>query len=450
MTEIIQMIQVGGATTQPMMVGFVGLALALILLTLGVHIALVFVALGFVGVALIIGLDAAILFLTTTAFYKVSNVAFVVLPLFILVGLIAATGGISRDTYHALSLWLNKVRGGLGIATVAGCTAFGTVSGSSLVTASVFARASCPDMRRMGYDKRLVYGLVSAAGNIGMLIPPSIVIVVYGLLTEESIGKLLIGGITPGLLLFFTFSLGLILIGYWKPHLVGYGQMREVTWRQRFAGLKLLWPIATCATIIIGGVFGGWFSPTEAGAAAVALLFFFVIISQRSIKPLAEAFAEAAGITAMIFFIFIGAGMFARFLMLTGIAPLLLNWIIGMNLSHLGIIIVMSAVYIVLGMFLDAISMIGVTVPIIYPIIRAMGIDPIWYGISVILAIHIGTITPPVGLNVYAVKGVAEPDVSLEDIFIGVWPWFLWMLVSLALVIAFPFLSTTLPSIMID
>jgi len=444
------MIQVGGATTEPLWIGLIGIVIVLILIAIGVHIALAFAVLGFVGISLIVGLDAAILFLTTTAFYKVTHVAFAVVPLFILVGLIAATGGISRDTYEALSLWLNKVRGGLGIATVAGCTAFGTVCGSSLVTASVFARASCPDMRRMGYDKRLAYGLVSAAGNIGMLIPPSIVIVVYGILTEESIGKLLIAGLTPGLLLFFTFSLGLLIFGYWKPSMVGYPMKREVTWRQRLVGLKLLWPIATCAAIIIGGVFGGVLSPTEAGAAAVAVLFFFVLISQRSLKALAPGFAEAAAITAMIFFIFIGAGMFARFLMLTGIAPLLLNVVVDMNLSHLGMVIVMCVVYIIMGCLLDAISMIGVTVPIIYPIIRAMGIDPIWYGICVILAIHIGTITPPVGLNVYAVKGVAEADVSLEDIFFGVWPWFLWMLVSLAFVIAFPALSTTLPNIMLN
>lgn len=433
----------------PLLIGIVGVAIVLILIAIGVPIALSFVVLGFTGISLIVGFDAARVFLITTAYYKVANIAFVVVPLFVLVGLIAATGGISRDTYYALSLWLNRVRGGLGMATVLGCTAFGTVSGSSLVTASVFARASVPDLRRMGYDKRLAYGLVAAAGNIGMLIPPSIVIVIYGILTEESVGKLLIAGITPGLLLTITFCLGLYLVGRIKPEMVGYGTVREVTWRQRLVGLKLLWPIATCAAIIIGGVFGGWFSPTEAGAGAVAVLFFFVLISQRSLKALAPGFAEAAAISAMIFFIFIGAGMFARFLMLTGLAPLMLDFIIGLNLSPVLFVIVMSVVYLILGCLLDAVSMMGVTIPIIYPIVRAMGIDPIWYGISVILAIHIGTVTPPVGLNVYAVKGVAEADVTLEDIFIGVWPWFLWMLLSLAIVIAFPFLSTTLPNIML-
>lgn len=429
-------------------IGILGIVITLVLLAVGVHIALALGIVGFIGIALITGFNGAILLLTTTTFYSGFRFELIVLPLFILVGLLAATGGISRDTYHALSLWLNRVRGGLGMATVASCTAFGTVCGSSLVTASVFAKASAPEMRRFGYDKRLTYGLIAAAGNIGMLIPPSVVIVVYGILTEESIGKLLIGGLTPGILLFILFCMGIWVIGRIKPALLG-GVAPEVTWRQRFAALPLLWPIILVGTIIIGGVFLGWFSATEAGAIAVVVIFILVLFSQRSIKPVVSAVTEAACISAMIFFLFIGATMFARLLMLAGIAPALLEWVIGLELSPVGMTIIMSAVYIVMGTLLDAISMIAVTVPIVYPTIRLMGIDPIWYGISVILAIHVGTITPPVGLNVYAVKGVAEADVSLEDIFIGVTPWFLLMLVALAIVIAFPVLSTTLPDMMI-
>lgn len=433
---------------EPLWVGVAGIVIALALLACGVHIALALGLVGFIGCALIASFHGAVVFVTTGALYSCHRYELIVLPLFVLVGLLAATGGVSRDTYHALSLWLNRVKGGLGIATVASCTAFGTVCGSSLVTASVFAKASGPEMRRFGYDKRLTYGLISAAGNIGMLIPPSVVIVVYGILTEESVGKLLIGGLTPGILLFIVFSIGLVVIGRLRPALVG-GVVPGVTWRQRITSLPLLWPIFVVGTVIIGGVFAGVCDPNEAGAIAVVVLLILVVVTQRSIKPVVQGVTEAACISAMIFVLFIGATMFARLLMLSGIAPALLEWIIGMELSDVGFTIVMSAVYIAMGCLLDAISMIAVTVPVVYPTVRLMGIDPIWYGISVILAIHIGTITPPVGLNVYAVKGVTEPDVSLEDIFIGVAPWFFLMVVALAIVIAFPFLSTTLPGMMI-
>jgi len=430
-------------------IGILGIVVLLVMLVAGVHIAVALGFVGFVGVALITGLGTSVYFLTTNAFYTVFRLEFVVIPLFVFVGLLAGTGGISRDTYYALSRWLNRVRGGLGITTVASCTAFGTVCGSSLVTASVFAKVSCPEMRRYGYDKRLSYGLVSAAGNIGMLIPPSVLMVIYGILTEESIGQLLIGGIVPGLLLFVLYSVGLVLIGVRKPDLLGGRITEKVTWRERITSLRLLWPIVLVAVIIIGGIFTGFCSATEAGAVGVVVIFMLVIVSQRSIKVVMPAISEAAWISAMIFLLFIGATMFARLLMLSGIAPALLNWVIGLGLSHVGMIIVMSMVYIALGCLLDATSMICLTVPLIYPTVQLMGIDPIWYGISVIFAILAGSITPPVGLNVYAVKGVAEPDVSLEDIFIGVMPWFLLTMVGLVLIIAFPVLSTVLPNMMV-
>ena len=436
---------------EPLWVGILGLVILLVFIAAGVHISLSLVAVGLLGVILLTGINQAFDFLVMTTFHRVFRAEFAIIPLFVLVGLVAALGGLSKDTYHALSLWLNRVRGGLGIATVGGCTAFGTVSGSSLVTATVFAKAAAPDMRQMGYDKRLTYGLVSAAGAIGMLIPPSVLIIVYSILTEESPGRLLIGGITPGLLLFIVFSLGIWVIGHIKPSAVGFtGAVKEITWRQRIVGLRLMWPMVLVGTILILGVFFGFFSVHEAGAFAVTVVTIVVLVSRRSLRGIAQALADTAGITAMIFFIFIGATMFARFLMLSGIAPIALNFIIGLELSPVGIVIVMCFVYLVLGCFLDSISTLAVTIPVIYPIILTMGIDPIWYGMSVILAIEVGLITPPVGLNVYAVKGVAETDVKLEDIFIGAFPFFLMMLVALAIVIAFPFLSTTLPAMMID
>ena len=435
---------------EPLLAGILGLIVLLVFIVAGVHIALALALVGTIGAAVILGADLALELLLSTTFWRVFRVEFLMIPLFVLVGLVAALGGISSDTYKALSLWFGRVRGGLGIATVAGCTAFGTVSGSSLVTATVFAKVSAPDMRRMGYDKRLIYGLVSAAGAIGMLIPPSVLIIIYSILTEESPGKLLIGGITPGLLLFIVFSIGIWVIGRINPSLTGTQYAEKVTWRQRLVSLKLLWPMALVATILILGVFFGFFSVHEAAAFAVAVVCIVVLVTRRTLRGIGEALTETAAITAMVFFIFVGATMFARFLMLSGIAPRVLDFIIGLELSAVGMTIVMCVLYLILGCFLDSISCLAVTIPIIYPVILTMGIDPIWYGISVILAIEVGLITPPVGLNVYAVKGVAEADVSLEDIFIGALPFFFMMLVALAIIIAFPFLSTTLPALMID
>ena len=435
---------------EPLWLGILSIVVLLVLLAAGVRIAVALGLLGFIGMLILTGPASALSVLVNTLFYKVYNIIFLVIPMFVLIGMLASAGGISRDTYYAFSLWLNWVRGGLGIATVAGCTAFGTVCGSSLVTASVFAKVAVPEMRRYGYDKRLSYGLVSAAGNIGMLIPPSVLIIFYAIMTEESPGALLIAGLTPGILLLILFSLGLCVIGGIRPALVGGAAVLEkVTWRQRIVSVRLLWPLALVALILIVGVFTGYFSLTEAGAGGVAVVFLFTLITQRSFKNIIPALAEAAPIVAMIFFIFISATVFGKFLTLAGVASTVVNWVSGLGLSPTGMTIVMSVVYIVAGCLLDGISMIAISVPLIYPAVQLMGIDPIWYGMSVILAIHIGTITPPVGLNVYAVKGVADADVSLEDIFIGVIPWFLLSLVALAIIIAFPILSTTLPSMMI-
>ena len=422
----------------------------MVLIAAGVHISLALATTGFIGLIALTGISASTNFLINTVFYRVFAFNFIVVPLFVLVGLVAAMGGLSKDTYTGLSLWFNRIKGGLLMAMVAGCTAFGTVSGSSLVTASVFAKVSAPDMRALGYEKRIVYGACSAAGSIGMLIPPSVLIIIYAMLAEESPGKLLIAGITPGLSLFIVFCLGILIIARIKPALVGGTiAMKEVTWRQRIESLKLLWPMALVGTILIGGIFTGIFTATEASAFAVTVVCIVVLVTRRTLRGITAALAETAGITGMVFFIFIGGTTFARFLSFSGIASEVLNFVIGLELSPIQLVLAMCVLYIILGCFLDSVSCLAVTVPIIYPVVLAMGIDPIWYAMCIILAIEVGLITPPVGLNVYAVKGVAEADVSIEDIFIGAFPFFFMMLLALAIIIAFPALSTTLPDMMI-
>jgi tripartite ATP-independent transporter DctM subunit len=430
----------------PFLAGILGIFALFFMLAAGVHIGVALGVVGVLGTMVSIGLEGSISLLATTSFHFATNPEFIVMPLFILMGLLAMMGGISEATYDALSKWIGKIRGGLGIATVGACTAFGTVSGSALVTATVFAKVSCPEMRRHGYSKGLAYGIVSSAGAIGMLIPPSLLAVVYGLLTLESIGDLLIAGIAPGMLLALVFAGGILSMAAIKPALAPPVAF-SLTWGQRMASLKDFWPIAVSGAVVIGGIYGGVFTPTEAGAfGALAILLIAIFWGGMRWPQLRLALNETVSITAMIFLILIAAKVFSRFMMLSGVAPRLVNAIIDLGLTPLGLVIAMAILYLILGAFLDSISMLSITIPVVYPAVKAMGIDPMWFAMVVILAIHVGLITPPVGLNVYAVKGVAEPDVSLEDIFRGAIPFFFMMLVALAIIIAFPTLSTWLPA----
>lgn len=436
-----------------MMLGMLGVAGLLVLLVLGVHIAVALFAVGAVGTVLITGLDVGTTIILGTMFNKVYSIGLIVLPLFILAGLVASYGKLSDDAYYSMSLWLNRIKGGLGLATLGGCTLFGTVCGSSLVTASVMAKASAPTMRKYGYNKRLAYGISAAGGNIGMLIPPSTLAVFYAILTDESPGKLLVGGIIPGILLFVLLSLAVLVQAYRKPELVGGDTVSEllgkVTWRQRLVSLKLVWPFVVTFVVLIGGIMSGIFSVTEAASYTILILMISVIIVRRTLRDFIPVLSEAASTTAMIFFIIVGAGLYSRFLVLTGVGPAAINWVVGMDLTPLMLTIAMCIVYIILGCFLDSSAMLSITIPLVYPVVKLMGIDPVWYGMAVIVAIHVGTITPPVGLNLFAVKAVADKDVSFEDIVRGVAPYTVATALVLVLVIAFPQLVTLLPSMMI-
>ncbi|MBA7711813.1 C4-dicarboxylate TRAP transporter large permease protein DctM [subsurface metagenome] len=275
--------------------------------------------------------------------------------------------------------------------------------------------------------------------------------IVYGGLSGDSIGALLIAGTSPGIVLTITISGAVILIAKMKPAWIAHAPVAGVTWRQRFATLPSFWPVVVIAAVVFGGIFGGVFSPTEAGAVASFIMFIvlFIIKRRASLEVLKTSLLDTAGISAMIMFIFGSATVFSHLLVMTGVSGWIIDGIIGLNLSNLSLVIVIAVMYIAMGCFLDGISMICITVPIFTPVITALGIDTLWYAMVVILAMHVGLITPPVGLDVYAAKGVAEPDVSIEDIFAGALPFFLATLVALVIVIAFPWLSTILPSLML-
>jgi tripartite ATP-independent transporter DctM subunit len=386
-----------------------------------------------------------------SSFYSIGDrFVWIVIPLFVFMGVVAAKGGITKDLYNGLSLWCGRLKAGLGIATVFGCAGFGTVCGASLVVASVFGKVSAPEMRRHGYSKTLAYGICASAGMIGMLVPPSVFIVIYGVLTEQSVGALLISGLVVGLLVTVLYCLTLIVMSKVKPSMFGSTAPVKVSWRQKIGALKLFIPFAIIALIVIGGIFGGIFSPTEAAsvAALAVLVVGFVTTGENRWKEMAKGIVETASVTGMIFLILGGAVVFSRFLTLTGLTRAIMDFILGLNLSPLGLVISLVVVFLFVGCLMDAVSALVISVPLFYPVVLASGIEPIWFAMVATLALEIGVITPPVGMNVYAVMGVAEEDVSLEDVFRGIAIFFLIDLVSLAIVIFIPELSTFLPALM--
>jgi len=438
----------------PYLIGLLGLILLLVLLALGMHVGVALAVSGFAGLWYIVGFERAMAMGVSSLYGKVSTTALVTLPLFILVGYLASGGGISRDIYKSLDLMIGKFKSGLGIATVLACTAFGTVCGSSLVTAAVFAKISAPEMRARGYSKGLAYGICAASGSIGMLIPPSILAIIYGMLSGVSVGKLLIAGIIPGILWALVFSLTIILIARFLPAWIQdtTAQAPSATW-------------IVSGAIIFGGIYGGVFTPTEASAVAAFVLFIYYLFrsifvkknntnanpkeAEKAAGKFSDLYAiliDTATTSAMIFFVFGAATIFSHFTMFTGLTNKLTAFVISLQLSKLSLVIMFSVIYLFLGCFLDSISMLCITINLFNPIVAKAGIDPIWYAVIVILSIEIGFITPPFGINVYSVLGVAEEDVDIKDLFVGSFPFFIAEVISLVVIFAFPILSTYLPA----
>lgn len=435
-----------------MTIGIIGALALAVLLFSGVHIGVALGLVGFLGSWALVGFEPSLWGAANVFYDQVASFALITVPLFIAMGYLASAGKLSSNIFNALNNWVGKVRGGIGIATVGSCTLFGTICGSSLVTSSVFAIIAAPEMRRKGYDKSLAYGICASSGLIGMLIPPSILMVVYGVLSGDSVGKLLVAGIMPGLVLAVLYSIVILFLARYRPRLIKQQTGRSLKWKEKLAELVHLWPVAIVIGITFGGIFGGVFTPTEAGAIAtfVVLSLFLFIDKKKSFGAIKVALQDTARTSAMIFLIFGGAAIFSQFLVLSGLAARTAEFIVGLHLSRLTFLFVVAFFYLILGCLLDSISMLSITIPLLNPILGSMGIDTIWYAVVVVLAIEVGMITPPVGLCVYGAKAVAEKDVTLEDIFRGVFPFFLVSLLGLLLFILVPTLSTFLPNLVFD
>jgi len=425
--------------------GIVSLLVLTLFLASGMRIAFATAICGFFGLWLLRGYDPAASLSATTIFGHIVNYNLLVLPLFIMMGFFAYYAGITRDLYWAARQWLGHLPGGLAIATVIGCAGFAAACGASTASAAVMGRVALPELKKYGYDDKVSTGCVAAGGTMAIMIPPSVLMVIYGFITEESIGALLLAGILPGLLQAFSYTVMLLLRFKHNPQLGP--PVEGITWPERIRSIKGVWGMIVLVLVVMGSMYTGLATPTEAaGVGAIGALA--LAIPRVTFKQFFSAMVETARTTALIFAIVAGVLIYVHFLGFTGMPAAVAEWIVELKMPVIVILIGILCLYLVLGMFLDGIGMILLTVPIILPTIKELGIDPIVFGVLVVRMVEIGLMTPPVGLNVYVLKGVA-PNVAMGDIFRGC-GWFVFVdIINVAILLAFPIIILLVPMTMI-
>jgi tripartite ATP-independent transporter DctM subunit len=428
-------------------IGLIGIGVLLLLMALRMPIGIAMLLVGIVGFAILNGPQAALAALGSYPYQYAAVYDFAVIPLFVLMGNLGSVSGMARDLYAAAYSWIGHVRGGLAHATILACAGFAAVSGSSVASAVTMGKVCLPEMRRYNYSHRLATGVIAAGGTLGILIPPSTAFVIYGLLTEQSIGKLLLAGILPGLLLMAIF---MVTVAVWMRFKPQYGPPGpRASWSERGQRLLGAGPMLTIVVISIGGIYVGAFSPSQAAAVGAALAFGYAIW-RRSLGNgnLSKILIETVNTTALVFLILIGALVFGPFLALSGLPEKIAQSLAGLDVPRVVILILILSVYILLGTFLEGFSMLVLTLPIVFPIINALGYDPIWFGVIMVIVLEMGLIDPPVGINVFIVKGLV-PDVPMSEIFAGIVPFWFAMMVCIAVLIMFPEIATFIPDRMI-
>ncbi|MEX2630488.1 MAG: TRAP transporter large permease [Tistlia sp.] len=427
----------------PPLIGLAGFGLTLVLILLRVPVAVAMGLTGVAGFALLNGWFGAEFILGSAPFESVFPYGLSVLPLFIAMGVFAARAGLSQALYGAVNACVGHWRGGLAMATVGACALFGAICGSSLATAATMGQVALPEMRRHGYDDRLASAAIAAGGTLGVLIPPSILLVLYGLLTETSIGALFIGALIPGLVSTLLYMAAVLVQVRRHPELGPAGP--RFTWPQRGRALLRVWQVGLLFALVIGGIYFGLFSPTEAAAVGAAGAFLFALLGRGSGgRELLEAAFETARTTGMIFLILVGAGLFNYFIETSNLPQLLVGWTESAGLPVFAVLLLVLLFYLVLGCFMDALSMILLTIPFVFPLVQSLGIDPVWFGILVVTVAEIGLITPPVGMNLFVIQGVV-PGLRQETIVRGILPFLLADLVRLSLLLLIPGLVLFLP-----
>jgi C4-dicarboxylate transporter DctM subunit len=414
----------------------------LFLIGMPVGFAMAFV--GMAGFCFLVTPDAGLSLLARDFFANLSSYSLTVIPMFVFMGSIAYASGMSRRLYEAGYTAFGQMRGGLAMATIAACAGFAAMCGSTNATAAAMGRVALPEMKRYNYNDSLATGCVAAAGTLGILIPPSTIFIIYGIMTEQSIGKLFIAGVLPGILLAGLFIVVVVILCKRNPSLAPGGA--PTTWKQKLAGLAGVIEMVILFALVIGGLFMGWFSPTQAGAAgAFGALIIGLARRQLNWQGFLFAIKDALRLTCMVMVIVTGAIIFGHFMAVAKLPLVLSDWVGGLPLPPMAIMGVIVLLYLVGGCFMDALALITLTVPIIYPVVLVLGFDPIWFGVIIVLVTEMGVITPPVGVNVYVIKGVAE-DVPLETIFKGIFPFLAAIIVAVIILMIFPQIATFLPS----
>lgn len=434
---------------EPLTIGYLGCAALVALICLRAPVAYAMAIVGTLGLFSVYDATAVFKFVPSEMFTHTSSFTLAALPLFLLMGYIAFHADLARDSYEAAKAWFGKVPGGLAVGTVYGCAIFGACSGSSLATCAVFSKIAVPEMIRGGYNRRLSLGVVAAGGGLDVLIPPSIVMVIYGVMTETSIGKLLIAGILPGLLYAALFAVAIAAACWFKPDLAPPIAGVDTSWRAKWRSVKNLWAVVALFGVVLGAIYAGWATPDEAAAVGVvgslALLAYRGHFSWTKVK---EATIDSAKASAMIFLLLGAAAIFAKFLAVTGVIAKLTQAVMDLGLPFWGLILVLMVLYLVLGCFLDAISMMLLTMPLVAPLITAHGQSLVWFGVFVSMMVVIGAVTPPLGLNCFVMKAALGDEVQLNEIFMGATPFVVLMLVIALIIAAFPEISLWLPNYM--
>ena len=434
----------------PTTIGILGIFIMVIIFFSRMPVAYVMGMIGYLGFTILISGKGGLNLLSRNIYDVFSSYGLTTIPLFVLMGQLAFNSGISHRLYNTGYKWLGSTRGGLAMATVSACTAFGAVCGSSPATAATMATVGLPEMKRYKYADELSTGSVASGGGLGMIMPPSVVLIVYGILTEQSIGALFVAGIFPAILVTILFIISIYIICTISPEQGPPGD--HFTWKEKIKSLLGMGETLAVFILVIGGMFIGLFTPTEAAAVgAFGMLVVSILRKQLTWKGFVNALYESLGTSCMVMMLIAGAVIFGKFLAVTRIPFDIATWVSGFNLPSFIVIGIVIGIYFIGGCFMDALAFVTLTVPIFFPVVMALGYDPIWFGVIIVMVTEMGVITPPVGINVYVVFGVARRvigEVPLESIFKGIFPFLLAIIVGVIILIIFPQIILILPNLM--
>ncbi|MES2634698.1 MAG: TRAP transporter large permease [Pseudomonadota bacterium] len=429
-----------------MIEALIGFGLIFFLALLRVPLAFGMGMVGFGGVWLTRGLQPALASTAQVVYETGFAYTLSVIPLFILMGNFVARAGLAHELFQAAYAFIGHVRGGLAHATIAACAGFGAICGSSIATAATMSKVAYPSMRKLGYSAPLSTGVMAAGGTLGIMIPPSTIMVIYGIITQTNIGKLFAAGVIPGLLTAASLMAVVAIVTARDPEHAPPGE--RTSWPDRWKALAGIWGVALLVVVVLGGIYGGLFTATEgAGFGAFGAFLFALARRRMSWAVLYQVLVESARTTAMLFTLLIAATIFANFVNFTTMPNDLKEWITHLGLSPVMVIAAMMVIYVILGTVMEELTMVLLTIPLFFPIVTALGFDPVWFGVLIVMVVQIGLISPPVGMNLFVLNSLL-PDVGLGQIFRGCWPFVAVMVLMLGLLIAFPQLSLWLPSLM--